>query len=130
LAFIINKNYDFREDAAREKEIETMLSDAFALYEKGSYSPEYSGPAALDPGTIFATEEEDDQRLLFARQQVLNHGTKVETVISAEEKALHREARKGMTDDEVQFSVETSLDNEVYLWSDKYRPRKPRYFNR
>lgn len=35
-----------------------------------------------------------------------------------------------MGDDEAQFSVEMALDSQVYLWSDKYRPRKPRYFNR
>lgn len=43
---------------------------------------------------------------------------------------MRKEAQKGMDDNEVQFSVETNLDQEVYLWSDKYRPRKPRYFNR
>lgn len=35
-----------------------------------------------------------------------------------------------MGEDEAQFSVEAALDSQVYLWSDKYRPRKPRYFNR
>lgn len=35
-----------------------------------------------------------------------------------------------MDADEAQFSVEQALDSQVYLWSDKYRPRKPRYFNR
>lgn len=54
----------------------------------------------------------------------------VQSVIAAEEQALQREARKGMTADEAEFSVETALDSQVYLWSDKYRPRKPRYFNR
>jgi hypothetical protein len=53
-----------------------------------------------------------------------------QSVITAEEQALQREARKGMTADEAEFSVETALDSQVYLWSDKYRPRKPRYFNR
>ena len=47
-----------------------------------------------------------------------------------EEMALQKEARKGMTNEEAEFSVETELDHQVYLWSDKYRPRKPRYFNR
>merc|ERR1712111_158773 len=56
-------------------------------------------------------------------------GAKVETVMSHEEKALEREAKKGMTDDEAVFSVETALDS-TYEWPDKYRPRKPRYFNR
>lgn len=50
--------------------------------------------------------------------------------MAAEEMALQKEARKGMTNDEAEFSVESELDNQVYLWSDKYRPRKPRYFNR
>jgi len=35
-----------------------------------------------------------------------------------------------MEGDEAEFSVESALDSQVYLWSDKYRPRKPRYFNR
>jgi len=54
----------------------------------------------------------------------------LQNVITAEEMALQKEARKGMTNDEAQFSVESDLDHQVYLWSDKYRPRKPRYFNR
>lgn len=39
-------------------------------------------------------------------------------------------AQRGMTQDEAKFSVEESLGEQVFLWSDKYRPRKPRYFNR
>lgn len=38
-----------------------------------------------------------------------------------------------MGGDEAEFSVEAGIgefDIPVYLWSDKYRPRKPRYFNR
>lgn len=31
---------------------------------------------------------------------------------------------------EVQFSVEHPLPSQPCLWADKYRPRKPRYFNR
>lgn len=53
-----------------------------------------------------------------------------QNVFSKEELALQREARKGMTADEVEFSVESNIENQVFLWSDKYRPRKPRYFNR
>lgn len=50
--------------------------------------------------------------------------------MTKEELMLQHEARKGMGEDEAQFSVEQALDNQIYLWSDKYRPRKPRYFNR
>lgn len=54
----------------------------------------------------------------------------LQNVMAVEEMALQKEARKGMTNDEAEFSVESELDHQVYLWSDKYRPRKPRYFNR
>lgn len=39
-------------------------------------------------------------------------------------------AREGMNDDEAQFSVEMMLEPQAFVWSDKYRPRKPRFFNR
>lgn len=54
----------------------------------------------------------------------------VENTLTRGEILLHEEARKDMTEDEAVFSVETKLESQVYLWSDKYRPRKPRYFNR
>jgi len=50
----------------------------------------------------------------------------VENVLTGEERALEREAKKGMGEDEAVFSVESTLD-QSYEWSDKYRPRKPRY---
>ncbi|XP_046398642.1 cactin [Ischnura elegans] len=107
-----------------------MLSESFADFVSGGYSPVYLGPSQLEPGTLVISEEDDMQRLAFTRAQVQGTGSRVENVIAAEEQALQREARKGMTDDEAEFSVEASIDNQVYLWSDKYRPRKPRYFNR
>lgn len=61
---------------------------------------------------------------------MLSTGRKIQNVLTTEEQAMHREARKGMGSDEAQFSVESSLEAQIYLWSDKYRPRKPRYFNR
>ncbi len=35
-------------------------------------------------------------------------------------------AKKGMNEEEAVFSVESALE-QTYEWSDKYRPRKPRY---
>ena len=49
----------------------------------------------------------------------------VENVLKDEERALEREAKKGMNEDEAVFSVESALE-QTYEWSDKYRPRKPR----
>lgn len=100
--------------------------------ESGAYSPKYIRLADLEPGTIVTLEDEDSQRLEFARNQVMNTGRKVQNVLSAEEQAMRREVSKNMgsNEDEAQFSVESSIEAQVYLWSDKYRPRKPRYFNR
>ena len=47
-------------------------------------------------------------------------------MLNGEERALEKEAKKGMGADEAVFSVESVL-NQSYDWSDKYRPRKPRY---
>lgn len=46
------------------------------------------------------------------------------------EDAFVRRAKEGMGNDEAQFSVEFPVTGKMYLWADKYRPRKPRFFNR
>jgi len=35
-----------------------------------------------------------------------------------------------MNAEECQFSVQFPVKQEALIWSDKYRPRKPRFFNR
>ncbi|XP_044265541.1 cactin isoform X2 [Tribolium madens] len=123
------KSDDENEKTAEEHATD-ILNEYFDAYEAGGYSPKFLSPEDIEPGTIVVTEEDDLKRLEFARMQVSGGGKKHENVITKEEILLQREARKGMGDDEAQFSVEAALDNQVYLWSDKYRPRKPRYFNR
>uniref|UniRef100_A0A1B6D1W8 Splicing factor Cactin n=1 Tax=Clastoptera arizonana TaxID=38151 RepID=A0A1B6D1W8_9HEMI len=107
-----------------------MLTESFADYDSGQYSPLYLNPAQLEPGTLISTEEDEERRLVFARLQVQGTGSNAQAATSAEDEIMHREARKGMTNEEAEFSVESPLDSQIYLWSDKYRPRKPRYFNR
>lgn len=128
------KNDDSQSDREQESENanagDDMITESFSEYESGGYSPKYITQSQLEPGTIVTLEEDDSQRLEYARNMVLNTGRKVQNVMTAEEQAMLKEARKNMGDDEAQFSVESSLEAQVYLWSDKYRPRKPRYFNR
>jgi hypothetical protein len=107
-----------------------MLSESFAAYESGGYSPQYLSLSQLDPDTLVMNEEDDLQRLVFARMQVQGTGSHVMGVMATEEQALQREARKGMTANEAEVSIVTALDSEAYLWIDKYRPRRPQYFNR
>jgi len=107
---------------------EDLLEDCFVEYHRGGYSPVYIGSGDLDPGTVTFLEEEDMARRNFDQSKALK-GSKVENVLNGEERALEKEAKKGMGADEAVFSVESVL-NQSYDWSDKYRPRKPRYFNR
>ncbi|KAK3888716.1 hypothetical protein Pcinc_007249 [Petrolisthes cinctipes] len=126
-----------RRDGDNEKEEwdsgcegDSAISSAIAAYTSGRYSPRLLTSNKLQPGTVVVDEEEDAQRLAWARSRVLGAGQPVETVLSAEEKVMQQEAQRAMTNDEAQFSVEAKLDPQHFLWSDKYRPRKPRYFNR
>ncbi|RUP50152.1 mid region of cactin-domain-containing protein [Jimgerdemannia flammicorona] len=43
---------------------------------------------------------------------------------------FEREAARGLDEDEAVFNVEAAIAKQTYMWQDKYRPRKPRYFNR
>ena len=40
------------------------------------------------------------------------------------------EVDKGMDEDEELFNMEAELSKQSYMWEDKYRPRKPRFFNK
>ncbi|CAB0008248.1 unnamed protein product [Nesidiocoris tenuis] len=111
------------EDEVEEDAGESILKQSFEEYKAGNYSPRYTDPSALELGTIVIDEGDDEQRLMYARLR-LTAGA------PPQEQRMHNEARKGMSTDEAVFSVESALDSQVYLWSDKYRPRKPRYFNR
>ncbi|XP_014665245.1 PREDICTED: cactin-like, partial [Priapulus caudatus] len=99
---------------------------SYAECEAGGYEPTLLRETELDPGTVVADPFTDLERLQFKRHEVSEQGQ----VMSAEDAAFEREARKGMAGDEATFSVEVPLASTSYLWQDKYRPRKPRFFNR
>ena len=114
----------------KEEDMEMdLIMESFKLYEKGNYCPKYLKPSDVEPGTELLTEEDNQLRLDEMRNKVIDDENE-EEALTKQEMLLRQEARKGMNDDECEFSVETKLDSQVYLWSDKYRPRKPRYFNR
>jgi hypothetical protein len=51
-----------------------------------------------------------------------------------DEEMLHAEVSKGMQENEERFADEVQaprrIPDELYAWNDKYRPRKPKFFNR
>merc|ERR1719153_1846894 len=110
-----------------EDEGEKMVNATIEEYEAGGYSPILLTIDELEKGTVTYMEEEDVAKRNFDQGKALG-GREVGSK-DQEDKDLEKEARKGMGQDEAQFSVESMLE-QTYDWSDKYRPRKPRYFNR
>ncbi|XP_022209083.2 cactin [Drosophila obscura] len=123
------------------------LLNAARLYQAGSYSPEYIREDDFtgrriqagdrddnDDGAMY--EESDDesrihrQRMLIVCPERVDAASSGKQQLSAQEQRMRNEARQGMQGDEAEFSVETTLDAVPQLATDKYRPRKPRYFNR
>lgn len=119
----------FSEDQEETNAADDPMSKSFRDYKAGGYLPTYVPYSQLEPGTLITQEDEDNRRLLYARQQVLITDRNIQK-LTTKEQAVRPEARKDMGSDKAQFSIESSLGTQSYLWSDKYRPRKPRYFNR
>ncbi|XP_015221015.2 splicing factor Cactin [Lepisosteus oculatus] len=105
---------------------EDLIQQSLAEYDSGRYSPRLLNQTDLPLDTHTMDPEEDLQRLRQARTQLRVTGDANESA----EDAFVRRAREGMGGDEAQFSVEMPLTGKMYLWADKYRPRKPRFFNR
>ncbi|KAG7319755.1 hypothetical protein KOW79_016898 [Hemibagrus wyckioides] len=105
---------------------EDLIQQSQAEYDSGRYSPVLLQPPELPLDTHVVDAEEDLQRLQLARRQLQVTGDANESA----EDAFVRRAKEGMGGDEAQFSVEMPLTGKMYMWADKYRPRKPRFFNR
>ncbi|XP_030015790.1 splicing factor Cactin [Sphaeramia orbicularis] len=105
---------------------EDLIQQSQAEYDSGRYSPTLLMASDLPLDTHTITPEEDMTRLQLARRQLQVTGDASESA----EDAFVRRAKEGMNNDEAQFSVEFPITGKMYLWADKYRPRKPRFFNR
>ena len=122
------------------EEFDEINNDELCMqeYEKGNYSPKLLNQSDLNIDTFIVTADEDFKRLDFKRMQVLGTGSVKPDVEDAfEKKALEKinglETNTAESEDIV--STDVLNGNEIpvqhrYLWSDKYRPRKPRYYNR
>ncbi|XP_052785051.1 splicing factor Cactin-like [Mya arenaria] len=107
---------------------EDLIEDQSVLdYRAGSYSPVLIRPADIDDLEAVIYDPTDDmKKLALARIQVRSTGR----VRLDQETEMIEKAKEGMDDEEAQFSVQHELEKQSFLWSDKYRPRKPRFFNR
>ncbi|EER93274.1 cactin [Sorghum bicolor] len=104
--------------------------------EDGSFSPQLmhgnEDEDAIDP-------EEDKAELDRKREAVvLEHQRKVQEAMKAKARVPDEMEMKAiktmgaMEEGDAVFGAgaEVNLDSQVYWWHDKYRPRKPKYFNR
>ncbi|XP_049732344.1 splicing factor Cactin isoform X2 [Elephas maximus indicus] len=105
---------------------EDLIQQSLDDYDAGRYSPRLLTTHELPLDAHVLEPDEDLQRLLLSRQQLQVTGDATESA----EDIFFRRAKEGMGQDEAQFSVEMPLTGKAYLWADKYRPRKPRFFNR
>ncbi|KAI0987234.1 hypothetical protein GJ496_000727 [Pomphorhynchus laevis] len=125
--------------------------------QSGRYSPTLIDPSTLDIGQYVMDEDELSEKLVLKRAQVIGTGYVIPDVEDAFEKRA-RQGITGKVDDNVSATIRNSCqdtcnekcvreslgdDNDSenvaveeiplefrYLWSDKYRPRKPRFFNK
>ncbi|KAM9685578.1 splicing factor Cactin [Trichechus inunguis] len=105
---------------------EDLVQQSLDDYDAGRYSPRLLTTHELPLDAHVLEPDEDLQRLLLSRQQLQVTGD----VSESAEDIFFRRAKEGMGQDEARFSVEVPLTGKAYLWADKYRPRKPRFFNR
>jgi hypothetical protein len=97
------------------------------VYNAGGYSPKYLNESRIMPGIDVLDEVEDANKL---KEMRANKGKPSGDSLSANEAKMMEIAKLGMGGDESTFSVEENLGQQTMLWSDKFRPQKPKYFNR
>ena len=124
-------------------------SNAAAAASSSSQSGRYSPPLLAAVGDLVIVDEEEDRKQLMAERARIrsrsgaaatNAGQSTEAGSSSTAEAApadaagsalaEAEARRGMEAGEAKFSFEVPLEKKVTWWHDRYRPRKPKYFNR
>ncbi|KAL5135403.1 Cactin [Glycine soja] len=116
---------------------EPIREDQEADDEAGSFSPQLlhgdENAEAIDPEEDRAMLERNRKAVLEEQQRRVQEAMASKPTPS--EDHFEMKALKAMGDMEDGDSVfgsgaEVNLDSQVYWWHDKYRPRKPKYFNR
>lgn len=112
-----------------------QISDAINEYQLGNYSPILMSQDDLPPDVDVVDPDEDAKELERKRKQVM--GIAHPDMEEEFEKSAREKIGLGVEDED---SLDPSKSNKSntqevnvdhhYSWSDKYRPRKPRYYNR
>jgi len=104
-----------------------LHNKALSDYKTGDFAPRLIPFGDVDEEK-WEDPEDDAKKLWFLREQVKKGST-----VQEEEEAdnlFNTEMLRGLEEGEQAFNVPTATSSKKYLWTDKYRPRKPRFFNR
>lgn len=114
--------------AQRQASEESMRS------EEGPSDVPLDASAEAGPSRRITDEERAELAAARARAEEAARAKREAAIARGEEEAevamWKEEAQKGMEEDEEAFEQAEELVGNSYQWEDKYRPRKPRYFNR
>merc|ERR1719421_135821 len=133
------------DDGGLSPELEplSVLDETSAKGVPSQYSPVLEPITAFDPQDLLDPEEDERMLKQVRRMLIESFGggdEEEEEARTNDDAMLKAERTKGMGKDEVGFNAvckegddshgEVLLDNKHYEWEEKYRPRKPRFFNR
>ncbi|EPQ26475.1 uncharacterized protein PFL1_05797 [Pseudozyma flocculosa PF-1] len=131
----VDQSLQAERDAAEAAELE-------GLYDADEMEPEpvdYSKLRYDDRQLPVYTVEEDRKRIVEARRRVVGAAfiprARGDDSIVGDDgdpamAMFRKEANRALDVEEETFNADENLARRVYQWEDKYRPRKPRYFNR
>ncbi|CAK8689560.1 splicing factor Cactin-like [Clavelina lepadiformis] len=118
------ENNEAAQSELTEEDLQEKLMNE---YVEGSYSPRLLHGKDLPPDAVIIDAEEDALTVEGKRKLLTRTGD----AGTGQEDAFVRIAQEGMDkQEEATFAVEAPIAQQVFLWADKYRPRKPRFFNR
>lgn len=134
---------ELEELPSHSPEVAAVEDGDFVEDEPGSFSPElvhtFEGDAVVDPETDKADLDRKRAEVLEEQQRRLQEAAAGSAVgdddnaeLTMHERELAMKAMGGMDDGDAILGsgAEVNLESQVYWWHDKYRPRKPKYFNR
>lgn len=123
-------------DEEAEADLVDQISASMSEYQMGNYSPILMSSEDLPFDAYIQTQEEDLKILELKRKKIMgiaNPDLEEEFEKKAREKiyigADLEEPDTTKPDESKSNTQEVALEHH-YSWSDKYRPRKPRYYNR
>eukprot|EP00451_Oxyrrhis_marina_P016537 CAMPEP_0204321652 /NCGR_PEP_ID=MMETSP0469-20131031/8278_1 /ASSEMBLY_ACC=CAM_ASM_000384 /TAXON_ID=2969 /ORGANISM="Oxyrrhis marina" /LENGTH=537 /DNA_ID=CAMNT_0051302969 /DNA_START=19 /DNA_END=1629 /DNA_ORIENTATION=- len=123
---------------ADDPEDYSPVLDPFSDDEAGPAEAGACSPALHDPGDeelvgetcADPAEDEERRRRLRAKLKEMHGGSESSIPQQAADRMVEDAKRKGLAEDEHVLRGEEILAARRYEWEDKYKPRKPRFFNR